>query len=173
MKDKTPIILKRDCSAVMIPSGEKIALSGGSSVWMTQALGESYTVMTDRGYMVRVDGRDAAALGMASVPELKPENSAAADSAEEVEKQVWHQLRSCFDPEIPVNIVDLGLIYHCVVTPLPAAGYKAAVWDSFSRKIFKTSCSQFPGLAKLTQNWYGIRRGIRACSPERRSSNWG
>ena len=59
MKDKTPIILKRDCSAVMIPSGEKIALSGGSSVWMTQALGESYTVMTDRGYMVRIDGRDA------------------------------------------------------------------------------------------------------------------
>src|SRR5947207_8803866 len=114
MKDKTPIILKRDCSAVMIPSGEKIALSGGSSVWMTQALGESYTVMTDRGYMVRIDGRDADALGMASIPsipELKPENSAAADSAEEVEKQVWHQLRSCFDPEIPVNIVDLGLIY--------------------------------------------------------------
>jgi probable FeS assembly SUF system protein SufT len=127
MKDKTPIILKRDCSAVMIPSGEKIALSGGSSVWMTQALGESYTVMTDRGYMVRIDGRDADALGMTSIPELKPENSAAADSAEEVEKQVWHQLRSCFDPEIPVNIVDLGLIYHCVVTPLPAAGYKAAV----------------------------------------------
>src|SRR5207244_13315075 len=102
MKDKTPIILKRDCSAVMIPSGEKIALSGGSSVWMTQALGESYTVMTDRGYMVRIDGHDADALGMTSIQELKPENSAVADCEEEVEKQVWHQLRSIFVLDIPL-----------------------------------------------------------------------
>src|SRR5205807_9086266 len=97
MKDKTPIILKRDCSAVMIPSGVKIALSGGRSVWMTQALGESYTVMTDRGYMVRIDVRDADALGMASIPELTPENSAAADSADDVEKEDWNHQRQCLD----------------------------------------------------------------------------
>ena len=128
MKDETPIILKRDCPAVMVPSGEKIALAAGSSVWMTQALGGSYTVMTDRGYMVRIDGHDAEALGVTSPPpEIKTEKSAAADNIEAVEQQVWDQLRSCFDPEIPVNIVDLGLIYDCSVTALSETGFKALV----------------------------------------------
>src|SRR5919106_5415797 len=128
MKDETPIILKRDCPAVMVPSGEKIALAAGSSVWMTQALGGSYTVMTDRGYMVRIDGHDAEALGVTSPPpEIKTEKPAAADNIDAVEQQVWDQLRSCFDPEIPVNIVDLGFIYDCSVTALSAAGFKALV----------------------------------------------
>jgi probable FeS assembly SUF system protein SufT len=127
MKDENPIILKRDCPAVMVPSGEKVGLMGGSSVWMTQALGGSYTVMTDRGYMVRIDGHDSDALGLTSPPEIKAENPGAADNIDAIEQQVWNQLRSCFDPEIPVNIVDLGLIYDCSVTALPAAGFKALV----------------------------------------------
>ena len=127
MTQDKAIVLKRDCSAVMVPSGEKVALTAGSSVWMTQALGGSYTVMTDRGYMVRIDGHDADALGMASLPETKAEKSAEADNIDAVENQVWEQLKSCFDPEIPVNIVDLGLIYDCTVTPLPTAGFKAVV----------------------------------------------
>ena len=127
MNAETPITLKRDCPAVMIPSGEKIMLSKGSSVWVTQALGGSYTVMTDRGYMVRIDGHDADALGMSLLAESKADDSPAADSAKEIEKEVWNQLKACFDPEIPVNIVDLGLIYHCAVTPLPTQGFKATV----------------------------------------------
>jgi probable FeS assembly SUF system protein SufT len=127
MNAETPITVKRDCPAVMIPSGEKIALSAGSSVWVTQALGGSYTVMTDRGYMVRIDGHDADALGMPPLPESKTDDSPATHSAEGIEKEVWQQLRSCFDPEIPVNIVDLGLIYHCAVTPLPTQGFRATV----------------------------------------------
>jgi probable FeS assembly SUF system protein SufT len=127
MNAETPITLKRDCPAVMIPSGEKIMLSKGSSVWVTQALGGSYTVMTDRGYMVRIDGHDADALGMSLLAESKADDSPAADSAKEIEKEVWNQLKACFDPEIPVNIVDLGLIYHCAVTPLPSRGFKVTV----------------------------------------------
>jgi probable FeS assembly SUF system protein SufT len=126
MNNEKPIIVKRDCAAVMIPSGETTTLPAGTFVWMTQALGGAYTVMTDRGYMARIDGMDGDAIGMAQVAEFNKDD-AAAGSLEEVEKRVWDQLRSCFDPEIPVNVVDLGLIYHCAVTPLPSGGYKAAV----------------------------------------------
>jgi len=127
MSSDKPVILTRDCAAVMVPSGEKITLSAGSSVWITQSHGGSYTVMTDRGYMACIDAHDADALGMAQAAALSTQAAAVAQSAEETEKRVWEQLRSCFDPEIPVNIVDLGLIYDCAVTPLAAGGYRAAV----------------------------------------------
>jgi probable FeS assembly SUF system protein SufT len=128
MKNEKSSIVKRDCPAVMIPSGEPTTLVMGSSVWVTQSLGGAYTVMTDRGYMARVDGVDGDAIGMAEVvAEFKQDDLAVADSREEAENRVWDRLRSCFDPEIPVNIVDLGLIYRCAVTPLSDGGYKAAV----------------------------------------------
>ena len=127
MNSEKPITVKRDCSAVMIPSGETTVLAAGSCVWLTQSLGGTYTVMTDRGYMARIDGVDGDAIGMAQAAVSRPDEPPASDSLEEVEKHVWDQLRCCFDPEIPVNIVDLGLIYYCAVTPLSDGGYKAAV----------------------------------------------
>lgn len=125
MNSEKRIVLKRDCPAIMIPSGEATTLAVGSSVWLTQTLGGSYTAMTDRGYMVRIDGSDGDALGMARVAALKQDESIRDDG--EMEQRVWNQLRSCFDPEIPVNIVDLGLIYDCAVTPLSGGGHKAMV----------------------------------------------
>jgi len=113
----------RDCNAGMVPSGETVALSAGSSVWLTQALGGTYTVMTERGYSVRIDGRDADALGLTPADDVRPADAGPAS----IEDRVWHELRSCFDPEIPVNIVDLGLIYDCRVSRRPDGGYKAAV----------------------------------------------
>src|SRR2546426_5238669 len=127
MNSEKPIALKRDCGAVMVPSGEKIVLPAGSSVWLTQSLGGSYTVMTDHGYMARLDGQDGDALGMPRITEVQPDAPATVENSAEVQKLVWNQLRSCFDPEIPVNIVDLGLIYDCAVTPLSAGDYKANV----------------------------------------------
>ena len=127
MNSEKSITVKRDCPAVMIPSGETTLLAAGSSVWLTQSLGGTYTVMTDRGYMARIDGVDGDAIGMAQAPESKPDEPDSVNNLEEVEKRVWDQLRCCFDPEIPVNIVDLGLIYYCAVTPLSDGGYKAAV----------------------------------------------
>jgi|SRR5690242_625302 probable FeS assembly SUF system protein SufT len=126
MKSEKPIALTRDCTAVMIPSGEKILLPAGSAVWLRHSLGGSYTVMTDHGYMARIDGCDGEVLGFATA-EIKVQNGPSADSAEAAEKLVWNQLRNCFDPEIPVNIVDLGLIYECTVRPAAKGGYKAAV----------------------------------------------
>lgn len=127
MNNEKPIIVKRDCQVVMVPSGETTSLPAGSSVWLTQSLGGSYTVMTDRGYMVRVDGTDGDAIGMAQATESKKDDCAGAGNGQEVEERVWAQLKSCFDPEIPVNIVDLGLIYDCKVAPLDSGGYKASV----------------------------------------------
>jgi probable FeS assembly SUF system protein SufT len=127
MNNEKPITVKRDCSAVMVPSGEKLVLSAGSSVWLTQSLGGSYTVMTEHGYMARIDGNDGDAIGMTRMAELKSETSTVVENREEVQSLVWDQLRACFDPEIPVNIVDLGLIYDCAVMPLSSNSYKATV----------------------------------------------
>jgi probable FeS assembly SUF system protein SufT len=123
MTTEKPITLKRNCIAVMVPSGEEVSLSAGSSVWLTQALGGTYTVMTERGYTARIDGCDADALGLTPTAE---QQTAEAGSAS-IEDRVWHELRSCFDPEIPVNIVDLGLIYDCQVSRRPDGGHKASV----------------------------------------------
>ena len=123
--DKKPIRLTRACEAVMIPSGEKIMLPAGANVWLTQALGDSATVMTDHGHMVRVEGADADALGIA--PRNPAAHNAAVPAGDSVEERVWNQLRACFDPEIPVNIVDLGLIYDCRTEGLSGGGHKATV----------------------------------------------
>ncbi len=122
MSTEKPLTLTRECTAIMIPSGEEISLPSGSKVWLTQSVGSGYSVMTDHGYTVRVNGLDGDALGLPTLDDTKP---AAAGGS--VEDQVWHQLRSCFDPEIPVNIVELGLVYDCRVDALPGGGHKAVV----------------------------------------------
>jgi probable FeS assembly SUF system protein SufT len=127
MNNDKPIILKRDCAAVLVPSGENTTLGAGSTVWLTQSQGGSYTAMTELGHMVHIDGQDHDALGLAAVSPLRPDDAVTGENIEAVEKSVWSQLRSCFDPEIPVNIVDLGLIYHSGVTRLATGGYRSEV----------------------------------------------
>ncbi len=104
-----PVKFDRDCSAVMVPSGEVVSLPAGSVGYITQALGGSFTVYVE-GNLFRISGRDADAIGKEALP-LPVLDDGASD--EEVERVVWDQLRTCFDPEIPVNIVDLGLVYEC------------------------------------------------------------
>ena len=116
MHSHESITLTRECEAVQIPSGFITTLPAGTEVRITQSLGGSYTVTTDYGNMVRIAGKDADALG------LTPETTATATDAPpattaDVEKLVWDQLRTIYDPEIPVNIVELGLVYSCVVKP--------------------------------------------------------
>ena len=112
MVSNEQIELSREVDATQIPSGIPHRLSAGTKVRLMQALGGSYTVMTDMGYMVRVDAKDADALGLTPT-------SAAADAPQEFsEKLVWDKLRTVYDPEIPVNVVDLGLIYDCQIAPI-------------------------------------------------------
>jgi probable FeS assembly SUF system protein SufT len=124
MHENTDKTLVRDCSATRIPSGEVITLEKGTSVFITQALGGSYTVATDQG-LARIADEDADALGLdRMVAQAAP--TVVSDGPVD-EKAVWDQLRTCYDPEIPVNIVDLGLVYDCVITPREANGAKVDV----------------------------------------------
>ena len=108
------VVLTRDVNIVTIPDGNVGILSKGQIVTIHQALGDNYTVVTDHGHMVRIAGVDADALGKEphTLHTLVSETDAAA-----VEKNCWEVMRTVYDPEIPVNIVDLGLVYHCHVTP--------------------------------------------------------
>lgn len=109
-----PFTLCRDVKAIVIPAGDELLLRAGTSGFITQALGGSFTVYIE-GNLFRVAGTDADALGKEPVPPPEvPENASDAD----IEAVIWQQLKTCFDPEIPVNIVDLGLVYRCDVVPL-------------------------------------------------------
>ena len=103
------IKLFRTCEVIEIPSGRVSTLPEGTPVRIMQSRGDSYTVWTDYGQMYRVDGKDADALGH----EASSATAAASEPREFSEQMVWDVLRSVYDPEIPVNIVDLGLIYSC------------------------------------------------------------
>ena len=121
------IVLSRDCDAVLIPDGTPVTLQKDSIVFITQALGGSYTVNIN-GNLARIAAHDADALGF----EVQEENQSLADKPVEGdgtvdEELIWQQLRTCYDPEIPINIVELGLIYECVVTPLEAKGNRVDI----------------------------------------------
>jgi len=104
-----PCQFERDCSVVMIPSGDEVTLPVGTVGYITQSLGGSFTVFVD-GNLFRVAGLDADAIGKEPVrPPSLPDDA----TVEDVERLVWEQIRTCYDPEIPVNIVELGLIYSC------------------------------------------------------------
>jgi probable FeS assembly SUF system protein SufT len=104
-----PVKLERDCDAVLVPQGDQVRLPAGSMGYITQALGGSFTVFIE-GNLFRIAGNDADALGKEPLP--MPELSDDASDSD-VERLVWKQLRTCFDPEIPINVVDLGLVYGC------------------------------------------------------------
>jgi probable FeS assembly SUF system protein SufT len=109
--DNEPVTLTRDVDAIIVPAGMNVKLRQGQQGFITQALGGSFTVYVE-GNLFRVAGKDADALGKeaADVPQLPPNAS-----DDDVRELAWLQMRTCYDPEIPINIVDLGLVYSCDV----------------------------------------------------------
>ncbi|MPZ14028.1 MAG: putative Fe-S cluster assembly protein SufT [Chloroflexi bacterium] len=121
------ITFSRDCEVIQVPAGSRMVLHAGTGGSIHQALGGTYTVVTDEGFMVRVQNQDVDAIGKDLDSTIQQLASAQPQSAEEVEGLVWDQLRTCFDPEIPVNIADLGLVYACAVTVRDGGGYRVHI----------------------------------------------
>lgn len=131
------IFLNRDVDALLVPSGARIFLRQGTEVTITQDLGDLYTVSI-YGNLARINGEDADALGKVVKPQLLelPEGMSLVDC-------IWQQLKTCFDPEIPVNIVDLGLIYHCKVIELESGEHRIEI----NMTLTAPACGMGPVLA--------------------------
>jgi len=108
------IVINREVNAVIVPDGTVVPLKAGLAGFITQALGGSFTIYIE-GNLYRICGEDADAIGRESTkpPELPPDAT-----VEDVRKLAWDQMRNCYDPEIPINIVELGLVYECEVAPI-------------------------------------------------------
>ena len=130
-RNSEPVRFERDCAAVLVPQGDAVTLPAGTIGYITQSLGGSWTVFVE-GNLMRIAGEDADAIG-----KQQPEPIELPDGAgdEDVEALVWSQLRTCFDPEIPVNIVELGLVYSAEVSHL----------DDGQRKVDITMTLTAPG----------------------------
>jgi len=139
-------ILIRDVEAAVVPVGTKVTLQKGETAHITQSLGGTYTVVVN-GNMFRIDGKDADALGL-EVQAAPVATASGPLTQEQLEKQIWDSLKTCYDPEIPVNIVDLGLIYDCHLTAAGENSYKADV----KMTLTAPGCGMGPALAQDVQN---------------------
>ena len=141
-------ILTRDVEASVVPIGTKVTLQKGETAHITQSLGGTYTVVVN-GNMFRIESKDADALGLEV--QASPAVTATASgplTQEQLEKQIWDQLKTCYDPEIPVNIVDLGLIYDCHIEPIAANSYRVGV----KMTLTAPGCGMGPVLQQDVQN---------------------
>ena len=148
MHENTEFTLSRDTEAIQIPSGNKTTIPAGTQGVITQTLGGSYTIATYQG-LARIAEKDLDALGIEK-PHQAP-NPAIANatngSGEVDEKAVWEQLRQCYDPEIPVNIVDLGLVYDCQLNKSENGGTKVDV----KMTLTAPGCGMGPAIAHDAQ----------------------
>ncbi|HXO18540.1 MAG TPA: putative Fe-S cluster assembly protein SufT [Thermoanaerobaculia bacterium] len=158
-------IVSRDCRAVEIPQGTPVVLAAGTHVRITQSLGGSYTVTTEHGQLLRLDEKSADAIGKGG----KETGASSAVAGEEpagdagaLSDQVWERLKTCFDPEIPVNIVDLGLVYNCAVEPLPAGGNRVEI----KMTLTAPGCGMGPVLAQDVKEKVEAIPGVRQADVE-------
>lgn len=148
---ETPIEVKREVEATLIPTGVKVTLQPGTQVFVTQALGNSYTVYVN-GNLVRIAGKDGDALGLVilDLPDINEQEGT-------VEDKIWLQLKTCFDPEIPVNIVDLGLVYTCNVLPLGMNEYNVEI----QLTLTAPGCGMGPVLVNEVQEKIRLINGVK------------
>lgn len=162
MNMREEVVVSRNCEAIMIPSGERVLVPQGAHATITQSLGGSYTLITDRGLMVRISGKDVEAIGKS--PENVPQSaeSGAPFTPDDLEQMVWEQLKTCYDPEIPVNIVDLGLVYLCDLEPVDGGGTNVKV----KMTLTAPGCGMGPVLAHDVKTKIETLPGVKSAEVE-------
>lgn len=158
METNEYVITKRVCGATEIPVGTKRELPAGTLLHIRQSLGGSFTVVTEQGEWLRIEGKDAEALGKDEVNLPEP----ALSSGASLEQQVWDQLRTCYDPEIPVNIVELGLIYSLEMKTLPDGGHKVDI----KMTLTAPGCGMGQSIADDARQKIQNLAGIKKCNVE-------
>ena len=158
------IELTRDCEVVEIPGGRTLPLTRGTPVSITQALGGSYTLLVhSMGGLYRLAGRDADAIGReAAAQEASTAGDAPPRTAADLRDEVWAQLKTCFDPEIPVNIVDLGLIYELDVAPVEDGGNKVDIKMTLTAQ----GCGMGDSIAADAQHKIERLSGVKSAAVE-------
>ena len=126
MHTNETITLNRDCDAVLIPAGDHLTLKQGTMVFITQSLGGNYTVNVN-GNLAQISAKDADALGFEITENSDLDNAKNNDDGAVNEDAIWDLMKTCYDPEIPINIVELGLIYDCKISPLEDGGNKVDI----------------------------------------------
>jgi probable FeS assembly SUF system protein SufT len=148
----------RECEAIQVPSGMRMTIKEGTNALITQSLGDTYTLVTSNGEMIRITGRDADAIGK-EIINSPAQSATATDDPKQMEEQVWDTLRTCYDPEIPVNIADLGLVYRCEVSSIEEKNFRVEIdmtltapacgmGDVLKAEI-ETKVSELPGVKEL------------------------
>lgn len=159
MEQETETVLKRDCNAVQIPAGTEVTLPQGTPFQIAQTLGGSYTIYADSG-MYRIQSTDADALG--ETPPQESSQGGQTGGEELTDDQVWETLKTCYDPEIPVNIVDLGLVYDMAVSP--AASGKSRV--DVKMTLTAPGCGMGPTIAGDAQQKLETLDGVEEANVE-------
>lgn len=160
MQTTQDVELKRDVEASVVPVGTKVTLQKGEHAYITQSLGGTYTVIVN-GNMFRIDSKDADALGMEVATQTAKSTEGPA-TPEQVEKQAWDAMKTCYDPEIPVNIVDLGLIYDCKIAAIGEHSHRADV----KMTLTAPGCGMGPVLAQDVQNKLLMIEGVDEANVE-------
>jgi probable FeS assembly SUF system protein SufT len=147
MHENTEFTTSRDVEAIAIPMGTKFTIPAGTPGVITQSLGGSYTIATYHG-LARVAEKDGDALGLEKTESKLAQPANGASAADVSEEDVWNQLRQCYDPEIPVNIVDLGLVYDCKLTKKDDGGTRVDV----KMTLTAPGCGMGPAIAHDAQS---------------------
>jgi probable FeS assembly SUF system protein SufT len=160
MNEVSSAELARDCEAVQIPQGTTVTLPQGTPVDITQTLGGSFTVHA-RGGLYRIAPKDADALGLRAATDAD-QKTGNATPADVDEKKVWETLRTCYDPEIPVNIVDLGLVYDLHIEKLPSGFNRVNV----KMTLTAPGCGMGPTIARDAQEKIMYLDGVEEADVE-------
>ncbi|MBI4398326.1 MAG: putative Fe-S cluster assembly protein SufT [Candidatus Omnitrophica bacterium] len=155
MNPNEEIELTRDVEATRIPEGTRISLSKGMCVRITQALGDTFSVFTEQGYMCRIEGKDADAIGKEIPKAVEEAMNPPRDMP--LEKLIENQLRTCYDPEIPVNILDLGLVYSQRITAAPEGGHRVEI----EMTLTAPGCGMGPVLQNEVENKLKYLPGVK------------